>query len=67
MLDTKSQGRQDSGFREKVFCFFSIYGHGGHLGYVTKTIGTNFCSHVLRSLHMKFEFNWPSGFGGEDV
>ena len=24
-------------------------------------------SRVLRSLHMKFEFNWPSGFGGEDV
>ena len=23
---------------------------------------TNFCSHVPRSLHMKLEFNWPSGF-----
>ena len=28
---------------------------------------TNFCSAILRSLHMKFEFNWPSGFRGEDV
>ena len=28
---------------------------------------TNFRSLILRSLHMKFEFNWPSGFRGEDV
>ena len=26
-----------------------------------------FCSPILKSLHMKFEFNWPSGFRGEDV
>ena len=46
---------------------FTIYGHGGHLGHVTRTIWTNFRSPILRSLHMKFEFNWPSGFRGEDV
>ena len=46
---------------------FTIYGHGGHLGHVTKTIWTNFRSRVLRSLHMKFELYWPSGFRGEDV
>ena len=46
---------------------FTIYGHGGHLGHVTRTIWTNFNSRILRSLHMKFEFNWPSGFRGEDV
>ena len=28
---------------------------------------TNFCSRVIRSLHMKFEFDWPSGLRGEDV
>ena len=39
-----------------------IYGRGGHLGHVTRTIWTNFRSHILRSLHMKFEFDWPSGF-----
>ena len=32
-----------------------------------RTIWTNFRSRVLRSLHMKFEFDWPSGFRGEDV
>ena len=47
--------------------FFTIYGHGGHLGRVTRTIWTNFLSPILRSLHMKFEFNWHSGFRGEDV
>ena len=46
---------------------FTIYGHGGHLGHVTRTIWTNFRSPILRSLHMKFEFNWLSGFRGEDV
>ena len=35
--------------------------------HVTRTIWTNFRSRVLRSLHMKFEFNWPSGFRGEGV
>ena len=34
---------------------------------MTKTIWTNFCSRVLRSLQMKFEFNWPSGLRREDV
>ena len=52
---------------EKIFKeFFTIYGHGSHLGHVTRTILTNFGSPILRSLHMKLEFNWPSGFRGED-
>ena len=32
-----------------------------HLGHVTRTIWTNFRCRVLRSLNMKFEFNWPIG------
>ena len=68
MLHAKSQGHRPSGSGEEDFLrVFTIYGHGGHLGHVTRTIFTNFCSRVLRSLHMKFEFNWPSGFRGEDV
>ena len=31
------------------------------------TFEQTFFSPILRSLHMKFEFNWPSGFRGEDV
>ena len=67
-LHTKSQGHQPSGLGEKIFLKgFTIYGHGCHLGHVTKTIWTNFHSPSLRSLHMKGEFNWPSGFRGVDV
>ena len=68
MLHTKSQGHWPSGSGEEDFKrVFTIYGHGGYLGQVTRTISTNFRSRVLRSIHMKFEFNWPSGFKGEDV
>ena len=68
MLHTKSQGHRPSGSGEEDFLrVFTIYGHGGHLGHVTKTIWTNFRSPILRSLHMKYEFNWPSSFRGEDV
>ena len=68
MLHTKSQGHRPSGSGEEDFLrVFTIYGRGGHLGHVTRTIWTNFRSRVLRSLHMKFEFDWPSGFRGEDV
>ena len=60
MLHTKSQGHRPSGSGEEDFLrVFTIYGRGGHLGHVTKTIWTNFRSPTLRSLHMKYEFNWP--------
>ena len=68
MLHTKSQGHQSSGSGEEDFWrVFTIYGHGGHLGHVTRPIWTNFRFPILRSLHMKYEFNWPSSYGGEDV
>ena len=47
--------------------FFTTYGPGGHLGHVTWTIYINICSHFPRRLHIKFGFDWPSGFRGEDV
>ena len=68
MLHTKSQGHRASGSAEEDFLrVFTIYGRGGHLGDVTKTICSNFRSPILRSLHMKYELNWPSSFRGEDV
>ena len=68
MLHIKSRGHWPSGSGEEDFLrVFTIYGRGGHLGHVTKTICTNFHSRLLRGLHMKFEFNWPSGYRGEDV
>ena len=53
--------------RRRFFKVFTIYGHGGHLSHVTWTVWTNFCSLVLRRLRMKFGFNRPSDFRGEDV
>ena len=52
---------------KKMFKVFAIYSHGGHLGHVTRTIYINFHSPFLRMLHMKFGFDWPSGFRGEDL
>ena len=52
---------------EKIFKVFTIYGHGGHLGNVTWTIYINFPSPFPKRLHIKFGFDWPSSFRGEDV
>ena len=37
-----------------VLRFLTIYGHGSHLGYVTKTIYINFRSPFPRRLNIKF-------------
>ena len=52
---------------KKIFKVFTIYGHGGHLGHVTWTICINFLFPLPRMLQLKFGFDWPSGFRGEDV
>ena len=52
---------------KKIFMVFTIYGHGGHLGHMIWTIYINFRSRFLRMLHMKFGFDWPCGFRGEDL
>ena len=63
MHHTKSQGHWPFGSRdEDISRVFTIYGHGGHLGHVTSRIDINFGLSIIRSLHMKFESNWPSGF-----
>ena len=58
MQHTKFQGH-------RFFKVFTIYGHGSHLGHVTWTVWTNFRSPIQRRFHMKFDFDWPSGFRGE--
>ena len=42
-------------------------GHGSHPGYVTMTSWTDFLYPDLWRLRMKFGFNCPRGFRGEDV
>ena len=51
----------------KILKFFNHkWACGGHLGYVTRTIWTNFRSRVLKSLHMDFKFNWFNVFRRDD-
>ena len=68
MLHTKfclnrpaGSGEQDS------LVFFTIYGHGGHLGHLTRISRSNFRSLYPWMLHIKFHFDWPSGFREEDL
>ena len=68
MLHAKFQDHRTFGSGEEdFFKVFTIYGHGGHLGHGTWTIYINFCSPFPRRLHIKFGFDWPSDFRGEDV
>ena len=69
MLHAKFQNQRPSGSEEDVlrFLLFTLYSHGGHLGHVTMTIYANFHSIFLRTLHIKFGFDWPSGFRQEDA
>ena len=68
MLHSKFQGHWPFGSGEEYFyMIFIIYGYGGQLGHVTRTIWTNFRSLVPRRLPMKFGFNQFSGFRGKDV
>ena len=68
MLHAKIQDHKISGSGEEVFFkVFTIYGHGGHHGHVTRTIYINFRSPFPRRLHIKFGFDWSSGFREEDL
>ena len=68
MLHGKFRGNRPAGSGEEVFeGFLHIYGRGGHLGHVTHMLRTRFRSPYPRRLHIKFGFDWPSGFRGEDL
>ena len=68
MLHTKFRGNRPAGFGEEDFLrVFTIYGRGGQLGHVTWEINTNFRSPFPKRLHIKFGFDWPSGFREEDL
>ena len=66
MLHAQFQDRRTSGSVEDDFKGFTIYGCGGDLDHVTRTIYINFLLTFPRRLHMKFGLDWPSGFR-EDV
>ena len=55
MLNTKFQGHGSIGSGEEDFLgFFTIYGHGSHVGHVTQLICINFHSYSPSSFHMNF-------------
>ena len=47
---------------KKIFKGFTIYGHGGHIGHVTRIMLANFHFLVPESFHTKFSPEWPSSF-----
>ena len=47
---------------KKILKVLTIYGHGGHLGHVTRIMSTNFHFLVPKSFHTKFSSEWPSSF-----
>ena len=68
MLHTKFRENRPAGSGEEDFLvFFTIVGHGGHLGHVTRISQSNFRSPYPRTLHIKFHFHWPSSFREEDL
>ena len=68
MLHAKFQNHRPSGSGGEDFLkVFAFYSHDGHLGHVALIIYINFRSHFLRMIHMKFGFDWPSGFREENL
>ena len=70
LQDAKIQDHRTSGSGEKKLFLkvFTIYGHGGHLGHMTWTAFIHTFVHPFQwRLHMKFGFDWPCGYRGEDV
>ena len=63
MLHTKFHGNRLACSREKDFCrVFTIYGRGGHLGYVTIIMSSYFHFLVPESFHKKFSLDRHSSF-----
>ena len=62
MLHTKFSGNQPAGSGVDFWRVFTIYGHGGHLGHVTRIMSTNFHFLLPETFHTKFSSKWPSSF-----
>ena len=68
MLHTKFRVNRPAGSGEEDFLVvFTIVGHGGHLGHVTRISRSHFRSPYPWKLHIKFHFDWPSSFREEDL
>ena len=66
MLYVKLQDHMNLGSGEKVFLkVFTIYGHCVQIGHVTEIIFITLYPLFSRRLHIKFCFDWLSGFREE--
>ena len=54
-------------WRRRFIKVFTIYGHGGHVGHVSRSVRKFFHSLNPSRLYMKFGFNWPSGFRADSL
>ena len=68
MLHTKFQGHRSIGSGEEdFFKVFTIYGHGSHVGHVTKLICIHFLSYSPIGFHMNFGSKSPKRFCQKQV
>ena len=67
LLHAKFQDHRLLVLEQKIFKGFTIYGHGSHLGHVNWTIILIFVPPFPRRLHIKFGFDYSSGFRGKDI
>ena len=68
MLHTKFRENRPAGSGKEDFCkVFTIYGRGGHLGHVTQMPQTKYRSPYTRRFHIKYGFDWQSGFRAEGL
>ena len=67
MFHAKFQSHRSSGSGEDFVKYFAIYSPSSHLVHVTWINYISIHSFYAKRLHMKFGFDWPSGFRGEEV
>ena len=68
MLHYKFRENRPTGSGVEYFeGFFTIYGRGGYLGHVTQMPRAKYRSPYPRRFHIKFGFDWQSGFGERDL
>ena len=52
---------------KKILKVFTMYGFGGHLGHVTWIFICTLVPSSYGCFTIKFGFDWPTGFRGEDL
>ena len=67
MLHTKVRENRPARSGEEIFEWFLPYMGVAAIGHMTQISLSNFRPHYPGMLHIKFHFDWPSGFREEDL